>query len=196
LSESGTTMEQPAVTGGEPPRRRWAPWVQLAAIAVSFAVIGFVAGWILRGEGGTVSELPAASTEITTATTAEPDSATQTSTQPEPQATPESDPGALPARADVTLVVLNGGTVDGLANQTADEAEGLGYVDVIADNAPTQEAPTIVYFAPGNQAAADRAATDLEIATVEALPESGDLAVAASQAAPSGSDVVVVLGTQ
>jgi hypothetical protein len=188
-------MEQPAVTGGEPPRRRWAPWVQLAAIAVSFAVIGFVAGWILRGEGGEVSELPAASAEMTTATTAEPDPATQTSTQPE-QATPESDPGALPARADVTLVVLNGGTVDGLANQTADEAEGLGYVDVIADNAPTQEAPTIAYFTPGNQAAADQAATDLEIATVEALPESGDLALAASQAAPGGSDVVVVLGTQ
>lgn len=193
MSESGTTMEQPAVTGGEAtPRRRWAPWAQLAAIALSFAVIGFVAGWILRGEGGTVTELPAASAEITTT---DPSSDPQAPTQTEPGTTTGAEPAGLPPRADVTLVVLNGGTVDGLASQTADEAEDLGYGDVIADNAPTQDGPAVVYYTEGNQAAGERAATDLEIGPVEALPESGELAVAASQAEPSGSDVVVVLGT-
>ena len=193
MTKSGTTMEQPAVTGDEPgPRRRWAPWMQLAAIALSFAVIGFVAGWILRGEGGTVTELPPASAEITTT---EPDPGAEPQTQTDPQTSTTADPGDLPPRADVSVVVLNGGTVNGLAGQTADTAEALGYADVVADNAPTQEGPTTVYFTAGNQAAAERAATDLELGPVEQLPESGDLAIAASQAAPGGSDVVVVLGT-
>lgn len=193
MSESGTTMEQPALKGDEPtPRRRWAPWAQLAAIAVSFAVIGFVAGWILRGEGGTVTELPAASADITTT---DPGSDPQSPTQTESQTTTGAEPTGVPPRAEVTLIVLNGGTVDGLASQTADQAESLGYVDVVADNAPSQNGPTVVYYTAGNQAAGERAATDLEIDQVEELPESGGLAVAASQAEPSGSDVVVVLGT-
>lgn len=161
--------------------------MQLAVIAISFAVIGFVGGWIVRGEEGAVTELPPASAELTETTEAEPP----------PPSTPSDDPsGTVSARADVSLIVLNGGAIDGLASQTAEEAESLGYTDVIADNAPTQDRPTVVYYTDGNQAAAERAGTDLEIAAVEALPETGELAVAVSQAEPSGTDVAVVLGTQ
>lgn len=163
--------------------------MQLAVIAVSFAIVGFVGGWIVRGEEGTVTELPPALAEVTETNESDGDPPTETAPTDEPA-------DGVPARADVALIVLNGGTVDGLANETAEQAESLGYTDVIADNAPTQSGPTVVYYTAGNQAAAERAATDLEIGAVEALPETGELAAAVSQAEPSGSDVAVILGTQ
>jgi hypothetical protein len=167
-----TTSEPSSGSGGG-----WAPWMKLGAIALSFAVIGFVGGWIVRGEDGSVTQLePSAS---------EPTSTTGTT------ATTPAAPEEPPARSDVRLAVLNGGTVDGLAGQTADEAEALGYVNVVAENAPTQNGPTVVYFRPGNRPAAEQVATDLEFGPVRQLPASGALA----DAAPANRQVIVVLGT-
>ena len=93
-------------------------------------------------------------------------------------------------RADIALAVLNGTNTTGLAAQTAGQAEGLGYSGVTTGNAPTSTSPTIVYFRPGQRAAAQRVARDLQAGAVQQLPATGALA----DAAPDGAEVVVVLG--
>jgi hypothetical protein len=100
------------------------------------------------------------------------------------------EPAAPPDRADIALAVLNGTNTTGLAAQTAGQAEGLGYSGVTTGNAPTSTSPTIVYFRPGQRAAAQRVARDLQAGAVQQLPATGALA----DAAPDGAEVVVVLG--
>lgn len=160
-------------------------WLRLALIAVSFLVIGFVAGWIVRGDQGdtTVLAPPAEAEQQAITTTAEPPPVT---TVAEPEVV------APPPRNQIALAVLNGGTVTGAAASTAERAEGLGYRDVEADNAPAQSGPDTVYFIPGQRPAAERVAEDLLIAPVKPLPTSGELA----DAVPDGTQVVVVLGSE
>lgn len=159
-------------------------WLRVGLLAVSFLVIGFVAGWIVRGDQGptTVLAPPAEAEQQAITTTAEPP-ATTTVAEPEPV--------APPPRNQIELAVLNGGTVTGAAASTADRAEGLGYTDVPSGNAPPQSAPDTVYFIPGQRPAAERVAEDLLIAPVKPLPTSGELA----EAVPDGTQVVVVLGS-
>ncbi|MGE0025783.1 MAG: LytR C-terminal domain-containing protein [Thermoleophilia bacterium] len=180
-------------------------WVRPVLLVVSCLVIGFVGGWIIRGDDGPVTvlaptpegdqaEVPVittggggggtATTGTSTAGTAGGGATAPTTT------TAPQEPAAPPDRADIALAVLNGTNTTGLAAQTAGEAEGLGYVGVTTGNAPTSTSPTIVYFRPGQRAAAQRVARDLQVSAVQQLPTSGAL----SDAAPDGAEVVVVLG--
>lgn len=172
------------------------------ALVVSCLIIGFVGGWILRGDDGPVtvlaptpeadgSQAPVVTTggggggggTSTTGTSG------GTATAP-PTTTAAEEPAAPPDRADIAVAVLNGTSTTGLAAKTAGEAEGLGYAGVTAGNAPTSTDPTIVYFRQGQRAAAQRVARDLQVSAVRQLPASGPLA----DAAPDGAEVVVVLG--
>ncbi len=193
-------------TSGPPEGGR--AWVRPVLLVVSCLIIGFVGGWLLRGDDGPVtvlaptpegdqSQVPvittpgggggggSATTGTTTGTGTSGGGAAAPSTTTAPQ-----EPAAPPDRADIALAVLNGTNTTGLAAQTAGQAEGLGYSGVTTGNAPTSTSPTIVYFRPGQRAAAQRVARDLQAGAVQQLPATGALA----DAAPDGAEVVVVLG--
>jgi hypothetical protein len=182
-------------------------WVRPVALVVSCLVIGFVGGWILRGDDGPVTvlaptpegeeaEVPVITTPGggggggRTSTTGGTGTGTTGGTAAPTTTTAPAEPAAPPDRADIALAVLNGTNVTGLAAQTAGEAEGIGYVGVTTGNAPTSTAPTIAYFRAGQRAAAQRVARDLQVGAVQQLPASGALA----DAAPDEAEVVLVLG--
>lgn len=161
-------------------------WLRPVALVLSCLVIGFVVGWILRGDEGDVTVLPpVASADGPTATTPETPAATAGITVTAPE-----EPPPPPDRADISLVVLNATDQTGLAAQIAGEAEALGYEGVTASNAPSSSDPTTAYFRPDQRPAAARVARDLSIGRIQPLPAAGALA----DASPDGTDVTVVLG--
>lgn len=167
-------------------------WLRPVALIVACLILGFVGGWILRGDDGTVTVLDTGA-PTPTATEADGGDPPPATTGGTPPATTEEAPPP-PSRGDIALAVLNGTDVTGLAADTAAKAESLGYEGVISGNAPTSEDPTTVYFATADdEPAAARVAEDLEFTVTAQLPVSGDVAVAAAGAAPE-ADVVVVLG--
>lgn len=179
---------------GEPQAR---PWVRPVALVASCLVIGFVGGWVVRGDDGPVTVL-APSQEADnggtggsgggTATT--PTTTTGGGTATAPGSTEAAPPAPPPDRADISLAVLNGTGEAGLAGRTAGQAESLGYTGVTSGNAPTQSGPDVVYFRAGQRPAARRVARDLQIEAVRALPRGASLGTEVPQTA----DVVVVLG--
>ena len=161
------------------------------ALVVSCLVIGFIAGWVLRGDDGpaTVLAPPAPDSAGGGAATAGGTTTAPATTAPAATTAPE-EPAAPPARDQIRLAVLNATDIQGAAGRTADEAESLGYTGVTTGNAPTTTDPTTVYFRSGQQAAADRVAADLQVGQVAGLPASGGLAAAA----PADAQVVLVIG--
>lgn len=94
---------------------------------------------------------------------------------------------ALPDRDQVTVTVLNGGSISGAARSTAEALAALGYGTGDIDNADTTETTTIV-VAPGGEAAAERVSRDLPVRpAVDASGTVGDRQVA-------DGEVVIVLG--
>ncbi len=174
-----------------------ASWGRPVVLAVSMLVLGFVGGWILRGDDGPVTVVPPATTTADAAsgatTTAGGDGDSGESTAPTsttPTAPATTAPPAPPARDTIELAILNATGTAGLAAQNQATAEGLGYTGVEVGNAPTQTGPSIVYFRAGDEAAADRVAEDFQVSGVLSLPDTGPLAAAA----PGGAQVVLVLG--
>ncbi len=106
-----------------------------------------------------------------------------------------SAPGAATAsgaasRSSINLAVLNGSSQSGLARGTADTAEGLGYQNVFAADAPSPVTVSEVVYREGYAAQAQQVADDLQLpAPSPATVGSGVLAVAPD------AQVVVVLGT-
>ncbi len=106
-----------------------------------------------------------------------------------PDGTAISLPDGAP-RSQVWVAVLNGSGVAGAAAKVAAQAEAKGYVAVTAGNAPRRTGGPVVFYAPGDKDAAERLATDLAIGTVAPLQQAGQ----DGAAAPSGANVVVILG--
>lgn len=100
---------------------------------------------------------------------------------------PAEDPIELPARDQVAVTVLNGGSVTGGAQATADALAGLGYAITEVGNADTTATTTIVVGADG-QAAAQRLAADLPVTA--AIDDGGEVDGRTVQ----GNQVVLVLG--
>lgn len=106
-----------------------------------------------------------------------------------------SAPGAATAsgaasRGSINLAVLNGSSQSGLARGTADTAEGLGYQNVFAADAPSPVTVSEVVYREGYAAQAQQVAEDLQLsAPSPATVGSGVLAVAPD------AQVVVVLGS-
>jgi LytR cell envelope-related transcriptional attenuator len=188
----------PVTPTPEPPHGGRA-WVRPVVLVAACLVIGFVGGWVVRGDDGPVTVLapaPAADTAGTPTITTPGGQGGGTATAPGRTTTAPgttstvAEPTAPPDRADISLAVLNGTSQTGLAASRAGEAEGLGYVGVTAGNAPTSTSPSVVYYRSGQQAAAERVGKDLQIDSVQPLPASGALA----DAAPADAEVIVVLG--
>jgi hypothetical protein len=155
------------------------------ALVVACLVIGFVVGWVVRGDNGSVTVLPTGSAAIA-AQTAPGGGATAPGGR---TVTADTPPAPPPARSDIALAVLNGTGTAGLAAQTAGQAESLGYRAVATGNAPAESGPSVAYFRPDKRPAARRVADDLEIRRIRPLPRG-----AVAGAAPAAADVVVVLG--
>lgn len=160
-------------------------WVRPLALVVACLVIGFVGGWMLRGDGGPVTVIaPQGSNDGPPADTAG---------RPTTQTAPATSPGtetAPPERSEIVLAVLNGTGTAGLAATNASKAESLGYQDVATGNAPSGSGPSVVYYRAGNESAAQRVSQDMQVAQVQPLPASGPL----TDAAPETAEVVLVLG--
>lgn len=173
-----------------PPPPGGGGWLRPVALILACLVLGFVGGWILRGDDGTVTVLESGAPAPDTTTASDGVTTTAPAATTAPATTEETPP---PARDAIALVVLNGTDTAGLAASTAAEAESIGYTGVVTGNAPTSTDPSTVYHATGQEAAAARVARDLRIETVSPLPASGPIADAARGANPA-ADVVVVLG--
>lgn len=178
---------QPPPDPPEAPTRHGGGWLRPVAVIFACLIIGFVAGWVLRGDDGTVTVL-----ETGSSTPNRSDGATTGTTGTAPTTTAPA-PTPPPSRGEIALVVLNATSTAGLAGETAGRAESLGYKSVTAGNAPTGTDPSRVYFVAGERPAARRVARDLEITDVVALPKSGPIATAANAARPD-AEVIVVLG--
>jgi hypothetical protein len=174
-----------------PPPTGGGGWLRPVALILACLVLGFVGGWILRGDDGTVTVLDAgAPAPDTTAAATDGETPTAPTATTAPATTAETPP---PARSEIALVVLNGTDTAGLAAATAAEAESVGYTGVTTGNAPTSTDPSTAYHATGQEDAAGRVARDLRIDAIAPLPASGAIADAARAADPA-ADVVVVLG--
>lgn len=191
IAPGDTDRMNPAPETAPPdPPHGGSAWVRPVVLVASCLIIGFVGGWVLRGDDGPVTILSpvasgdsGASGSVTTGggATAPP----PTSTAPAP-----ATPAPPPTRDEISLIVLNATSENGLAGRIAAQAESLGYSGVTAGNAPNTIDPSTVYFAPAQRPAAQRVARDLQIDRVAALPTSGAIADAATE----GVDVALVLG--
>jgi hypothetical protein len=161
-------------------------WARPVALVVACLVIGFVVGWVIRGDDGSVTVLPTGSAAVAAQTSQD-----ATTTAPHGRTvTADAPPAPPPDRSDIALAVLNGTGTAGLAAQTAGQAQSLGYPTVATGNAPAESGTTVAYFRRDQRPAARRVADDLQIGRVRPLPRKGGVA----DAAPSAAEVIVVLG--
>jgi hypothetical protein len=92
------------------------------------------------------------------------------------------DPGSI------TVAVLNGTAVPGLAARVGDTVEAAGFKKGEIDNAPSQAAnESQVLYVPGNEAAAEEVAKELDITQVGEVD-------AEAQSQAGDAQVVVVVG--
>lgn len=159
----------PSGGGGGAQARRFA-----LALVVAL-VIGLVIGLLARGGGSTKT-----TTAVSTVTVARQPTTTTSTVRPS---------GAA-ARPTITLAVLNGSGVNGIAHTTATTAENLGYTNVGTGDAPHQAGPSVVYFRTGSAADASQVGKDLKIVSIKPLPDTGPIA----DAAPASDQVIAVLG--
>jgi len=103
---------------------------------------------------------------------------------------PATGAGAPVARDQITVSVLNGTTVPGLAAEIADQLEQGGFKRGTVTNAADQQRPaTTIAYAAGNRRGADEAASLLKVRRVEPL-DPNTQAIAGADAL-----VVVTVGT-
>ena len=165
------------VTEHRPPGGR--AWVRPAALVVACLIIGFVGGWVLRGDDGPTTVLaastPAAASRIRLRRGGDHGAEHDHRSGGRDHRGRASPPPRRTAPRS-SLVVLNGTDTAGLAGDTAAQAESFGYKGVTAANAPAgTTGPSVVYYREGQRAAAERVATDLEFDQVRQLPGSGAL---------------------
>jgi hypothetical protein len=116
-------------------------------------------------------------------------SATTSTTLPRHVATPTTTT-TLP-RSQVKVLVANGTQVNGLAGQFTQQLGAQGWSTLTATNAATAVSTSTVYFAPGDQSAAQTIATYLGLKATAVQP----LSTATPVTSTGGAAVVVVLGT-
>lgn len=168
-----------------PDHDRVPTWAALGAVALGALLLGFAAGWFLRGDGGEATALMAASAnQVAPAETSGAPIDPPAQTEPTPAAT------AKP-RAEVDVTVLNGSGREGLAGQVSGQLLDTGYGIASADNGPPTPGPSIVYFIAGRRAEAVRLRKDLQLSSpVQPLPDGP-----VRDIAPESAQLVVLLGS-
>jgi hypothetical protein len=112
---------------------------------------------------------------------------------PTPTPEAESTSSERPTtRGDITVAVLNGTTVTGLAAGIADKLVAAGFERGTTDNFSDQaRSASLVFYASGSKRAATEVARVLKLPTADIQPASSDtLALAGDQA-----EVIVVVGS-
>jgi hypothetical protein len=94
------------------------------------------------------------------------------------------------AHSTVSVVVANATSTNGLAGHYTTVLQGGGWNLQPAANATTSEATSAVYYAAGQQAAAQEVAAAIGVKPQQVLP----LTTAAPVSGATGVDVVVVIG--
>lgn len=94
------------------------------------------------------------------------------------------------ARSTVSVVVANATSTNGLAGHYTTVLQGDGWKMQPAANATTSEATSAVYYAAGQQAAAQEVAAAIGVKPQQVLPLSSATPVSGA----TGVDVVVVIG--
>jgi uncharacterized protein YdeI (BOF family) len=126
-----------------------------------------------------------------------PSAPNTTAPAPTPTAGTETPSAAAPAKADTTVVILNGTITDGLAAESKAALEGAGYS---ADRIPTGTsnnqtvARSSVYYADGRRRLAMDIARVLGIDAVARLDPDTQALAENSADPPVQADVVVILG--
>ena len=161
-------------------------WMPLVAVALGALLLGFAAGWILRGDGGEATVLRAASDEQLS-----PAKENSAPVEPVVDPSPTISPATARPRSEVDITVLNGSGADGLAGQVSEQLLDTGYRSAAADNGPTTPGPSVVYFTSGNRPEAARLRRDMQLsAPVQPLAD-GPI----RDIAPEKTQLVVLLGS-
>jgi hypothetical protein len=136
-----------------------------------------------QDDAGTPAENQAAQEEPQgSATNGGGDGEDQGGDRQEPRNRPQIDP------ASVTVAVLNGTTVPGLAARVSDEVQSAGFeVGTVANSSDQQRAESVILFAPGHEREAAAVSRKLNISQRERID-------AATQGLAGDATVVVVTG--
>jgi hypothetical protein len=170
-----------------PPRRRptMPDWFSRGSALIAAGVIAVLVGGVLL-----ITRL-ASSGEEPKPNVAGPATGTPSAQSPAGGSSSSNKRSGPLRRGDVTVAVLNGTTVTGLAKQASDRLVAAGFKEGTTDNAADQSrSATIVSYAPGFRRAAQTVANVLKLGsgTLEPL-DSGTKAIAGSSA-----EVVVTVG--
>jgi hypothetical protein len=123
---------------------------------------------------------------------AKPVAAKPNAVGPAPAPTKKRPPDGAPVqRGKITVAVLNGTTIPGLAAQVSDQLQKGGFKRGSVTNASDQQRPaTQVAYAPGYKRAGDEVAGLLKIRSAAQPMDAGTQAIAGPDAA-----IVVTVGT-
>jgi LytR cell envelope-related transcriptional attenuator len=158
--------------------------VIVAVVAVALGAVVLAKGFpkssgpkVVAGAGaGTATTKPKAGTPATSSTSAVPGASTVA-----PTATTLN-------LAASKVIVANGAQVEGIAGKITKVLQDKGYITVAPTTTAGPASVSTVYFQPGFQGVADKAAADLGIKTVAAMPATKPVDI-------KDGVVLVVLGT-
>ena len=165
-------------------------WIRPAILAASFLVLGFVFGWALHGGGASTATIPKLSEDYLGQASASAPGKTVTATDGAASTTGTAADVTPPDRAQVTVMVLNGTSQNGLAATIAERLRAISYTTVSTGNVPTAAGARTVYYRTGQRLAAVQLASDLAVAAAPVpIPATGAVATVP----PKNVQVVVVL---
>jgi hypothetical protein len=174
-----------------PPRRE--PWYRRVLASPRYLVL-LVAGLLIFGGAAAFGVTQLTSDDDTAAPAADNGSPSAAGGGEEQDGGDEGDGGgrkrAAVVPANVTVAVLNGTTVSGLAGQLGEEVEASGFqLGTVANSADQeqQRAESVVLFAPGHEREATAVSRRLKINQRQAID-------AASQELAGDATVVVIVG--
>ncbi len=167
-------------------KRQWMAYVIVALLAIGAGVA--IAG-LPNNVPVDATIVPSTSTDAsepttapTTADTTTPETTTPETTTPdtapgdtapastEPDITETTDPEALPDRAEIVVAVANGAGIAGTAARNVERLAALGYEQLTQLDGTEIVEFTVIYFADGFDAAADRMAEEFELLPVFVAP--------------------------
>lgn len=185
MSEAGGPTRPPGQSG--PPERPFS--AARAAVLVALAV---AIGVYLLSLGGPGAKSLAASHQPRTssppASTAPPATTTPTTAAPGGSGGATASGGTAPSSA-VHVLVANASQTNGVAAYYSKTLSSAGWGTLTPVTALTSESTSSVYYATGQQGAAQTIAAALGISSVQALA-----AAAAPVPSTTGADVIVVIG--
>jgi hypothetical protein len=173
----------PILSGPQEPWYRRVVWPEPRYIALIVAGVIVLGGGAAYGIVHLVSNNNGGGGHAAATTTHSPNSATPSQAKPKP--------AAVLNPSKITVAVLNGTTITGLASQTADKLQQAGFVRGATSNSATQgqQAQSVVEYSGNNSRAARLVANKLGISDIEPIdPKTQGIAGDAVVAVIIGAD--------